>query len=201
MKTKLALFTFGIISLQCILANSPTWEQWRGPNRNGIIEDQSFEWPKNLKGIEKVWNKTLAEGYSSPIITTDKVFTVETKDKTYEITRAFDRKTGKQLWETSWEGAMKVPFFARKNGSWVRSTPVYDDGTLYVGGIRDVLVALDAQTGKEKWKIDFVKTEKSTVPTFGFVSSPVILGEYLYIQAGAQVVKLKCSDGKKVWEQ
>ena len=199
MKTKLALFTFGIISLQCILANSPTWEQWRGPNRNGIIEDQSFEWPKNLKGIEKVWNKTLAEGYSSPIITTDKVFTVETKDKTYEITRAFDRKTGKQLWETSWEGAMKVPFFARKNGSWVRSTPVYDDGTLYVGGIRDVLVALDAQTGKEKWKIDFVKTEKSTVPTFGFVSSPVILGDHLYIQAGAQVVKLKCSDGKKVW--
>ena len=101
MKTKLALLTLGIISIQSILANSPTWEQWRGPNRNGIIEDQSFEWPKNLKGIEKVWNKTLAEGYSSPIITTDKVFTVETKDKTYEITRAFDRKTGKQLWETS----------------------------------------------------------------------------------------------------
>ena len=94
---------------------------------------------------------------------------------------------------------MKVPFFARKNGSWVRSTPVYDNGTLYVGGIRDVLVALDAKTGKEKWKIDFVETEKSTVPTFGFVSSPVILNDFLYIQAGAQVVKLRCSDGKKVW--
>ena len=58
MKTKLALITFGIISVQCIFANSSTWEQWRGPNRNGIVEDQSFEWPKNLKGIEKVWSKS-----------------------------------------------------------------------------------------------------------------------------------------------
>ena len=74
MKTKLALITFGIISVQCIFANSSTWEQWRGPNRNGIVEDQSFEWPKNLKGIEKVWSKSLAEGYSSPIITEDKVY-------------------------------------------------------------------------------------------------------------------------------
>jgi outer membrane protein assembly factor BamB len=37
------------------------------------------------------------------------------------------------------------------------------------------------------------------VPTFGFVSSPVIDQDYLYVQAGAQVVKLKCSDGSKVW--
>ena len=201
MKTKLALITFGIISVQCIFANSSTWEQWRGPNRNGIVEDQSFEWPKNLKGIEKVWSKSLAEGYSSPIITEDRVFTVETKDKTYEITRAFDRKTGKQLWETSWEGAMKVPFFARKNGSWVRSTPVYDNGTLYVGGIRDVLVALDAKTGKEKWKIDFVKTEKSTVPTFGFVSSPVILGDHLYIRLELRWSNLNALTAKRYGEQ
>lgn len=141
----------------------------------------------------------MSEGYSSPIITDKMVFTVETKDKTNEIVRSFDRSTGKQLWEKSWEGSMKVPFFARKNGSWVRSTPVYDKGTLYIGGIRDVLVALDGQTGEEKWRVDFVEREKSTVPTFGFVSSPVIDQDYLYVQAGAQVVKLKCSDGSKVW--
>ena len=199
MKTLFALFCLGILSLSSILANSSTWEQWRGPNRNGIIEDQSFDWPTNLETIEKVWNKSLGEGYSSPIITENFVFTVETKDKTYEIARAFDRKTGKQLWEKSWEGSMKVPFFARKNGSWIRSTPVYDKGTLYVCGIRDVLVAIDGQTGKEKWRVDFVKTEKSTVPTFGFVSSPVVLDDYLYVQAGAQVVKIDCSNGKKVW--
>ena len=94
---------------------------------------------------------------------------------------------------------MKVPFFARKNGSWVRSTPIYSKGTLYVGGIRDVLIAIDGQTGKEKWRVDFVAQEKSRVPTFGFVSSPIISNDHLYVQAGAQIIKIKCSDGSKVW--
>jgi outer membrane protein assembly factor BamB len=194
--TRLALV---FLIIQCSYANTPTWEQWRGPNRNGIFEDQSFEWPSNLKGVKKLWHKPISEGYSSPIITDEIVFTVETKAKADEIVRAFDRKSGKQLWEKSWKGSMKVPFFARKNGSWVRSTPVYDKGTLYIGGIRDILVALDGQTGEEKWRVDFVEREKSTVPTFGFVSSPVIDQDFLYVQAGAQVVKLKCSDGSKVW--
>ena len=39
------------------------------------------------------------------------------------IFQAYDRKTGEKVWETRWDGAMKVPFFAAKNGSWIRSTP------------------------------------------------------------------------------
>ena len=144
----IALLTLSSISL---FSAPITWEQWRGPNRDGKIADSEFAWPKNLKGIKKEWRKELSEGYSSPIVATDRVFTVETKNKANEITRAFDRKSGKQIWELSWKGSMKVPFFARKNGSWVRSTPIYSKGTLYVGGIRDVLVAIDGQTGKEKW--------------------------------------------------
>ena len=192
----IALLTLSSISL---FSAPITWEQWRGPNRDGKIADSEFAWPKNLKGIKKEWRKELSEGYSSPIVATDRVFTVETKNKANEITRAFDRKSGKQIWELSWKGSMKVPFFARKNGSWVRSTPIYSKGTLYVGGIRDVLVAIDGQTGKEKWRVDFVAKEKSTVPTFGFVSSPIISNDHLYVQAGAQIVKIKCSDGSKVW--
>ncbi|MEC7357370.1 MAG: PQQ-binding-like beta-propeller repeat protein [Verrucomicrobiota bacterium] len=182
-----------------ILSAPITWEQWRGPNRDGKITNSDFVWPGNLKGIKKEWQNKLSESYSSPIVTADTVFTVETKNKSDEITRAFDRKSGKQIWELSWKGAMKVPFFARKNGSWVRSTPIYSKGTLYVGGIRDVLIAIDGKTGKEKWRIDFVAQEKSTVPTFGFVSSPIISNDHLYVQAGAQIVKIKCSDGSKVW--
>ena len=192
------IFAF-LISVVPLLSGPQTWEQWRGPSRDGRILDETSKWPSDLSGVETTWRKELNEGYSSPIVTTDLVFTVETKDKSDEIVRAFDRKSGKKLWEKSWEGSMKVPFFARKNGSWVRSTPVYSNGTLYVGGIREVLVAIDGKTGKEKWRIDFVKREKSGVPTFGFVSSPLVEGDFLYIQAGAEVAKIRCSDGKKIW--
>jgi outer membrane protein assembly factor BamB len=194
-----AIISILLFSITHALSNPQAWEQWRGPSRDGKILDQKTKWPADLSGIKTQWRKELSEGYASPIVTSERVFTVETKNKSDEIVRAFDRSTGKQLWEKSWKGAMKVPFFARKNGSWVRSTPVYSNGTLYVGGIRDVLVAIDGKTGKEKWRVDFVKREKTIVPTFGFVSSPLVEGDFLYVQAGAEVVKINCSDGTKVW--
>ena len=77
------------------------------------------------------------------------MFTTETKDKKFEVVTAFDRKTGKELWRAQWEGAMTVPFFAKANGDWIRATPACDGESLFVAGMRDVLVCLDAQTGKE----------------------------------------------------
>ncbi len=98
-----------------------------------------------------------------------------------------------------WPGAMSVPFFAASNGSWIRATPAFDGDSLFVAGMRDVLVSLDARTGKENWRVDFVKEFKSPLPTFGFVSSPLLDGESLYVQAGASLVKLDKTTGKVIW--
>lgn len=110
-----------------------------------------------------------------------------------------DRKTGKILWQQEWEGAMSVPFFAASNGSWIRATPAYDDGRLYVAGMRDVLVCLNAKNGDVIWKIDFPKETGSTVPTFGFVCSPLIDGNNLYVQAGGALCKIDKKTGKLIW--
>ena len=74
-----------------------------------------------------------------------------------EIVRALDRKTGRELWRTEWPGSLSVPFFAKTNGDWIRSTPACDGESLYVAGIRDVLVCLDVATGAVRWRIDFPK--------------------------------------------
>ena len=129
-----------------------------------------------------------------------KVFTVETKDKKSEIVRAFDRKTGKQIWDNDWAGSMRVPFYAAKNGSWVRSTPATDGKTLFVGGMRDILVAIDVETGKEKWRRDYPSEEKTPLPSFGFVSSPLLDDDHIYVQVGTAMRKIKKSDGKTVWQ-
>ena len=68
-----------------------------------------------------------------------------------------------------------------------------------MAGIRDVLVALDIETGTEKWRIDFVEELETPVPTFGYVSSPLIDGEYIYVQAGASVIKIDKQSGDIVW--
>jgi outer membrane protein assembly factor BamB len=189
-----------------ILASSalaaPDWLQWRGPTRDGQIHHGAAPWPDHLtkENFKKLWTVDLAEGYSSPIVSGNRIFTVETLQKKDEIVRAFDRKTGKQLWEYAWKGSMKVPFFAAKNGSWVRSTPACDGKTLFVGGMRDVLVALDVATGKERWRVDFPKQEGTPMPQFGFASSPSLDQDHLYVQAGSALRKLRKSDGKTVWK-
>ena len=175
------------------------WPQWRGPTRDGIVGGPA--WPDTLKGktLQPVWRVEVGEGYPGPVVAADRVFVAETKGGKEEVVRALDRETGKQLWEHSWEGAMSVPFFARSNGSWIRATPAYDGESLYVAGIRDVVVCIDAGNGKERWRADLRARHATIVPAFGFVCSPLIDGDSVYVQAAASFVKLDKQTGKTLW--
>jgi outer membrane protein assembly factor BamB len=115
------------------------------------------------------------------------------------VVRALDRKTGKELWSTNWQGAMKVPFFAKSNGDWIRSTPAWDGDSLYVAGMRDVLVCLDAGSGAIRWRKDFPAELKTEIPAFGFVCSPLVTSNALFVQAGGGVVRLDKKSGDIRW--
>jgi outer membrane protein assembly factor BamB len=176
------------------------WPQWRGPTRDGVAAGPA--WPDKLGGdaLKQLWRiENLGPSYSGPVVSADRVFTTQTVDKKTEVVTAHDRKTGKELWRASWEGSIAVPFFAAKNGSWIRSTPAYDGKALYVAGIKDLLVALDGQTGKELWRFDFVKEFAAPPPEFGFVCSPLVDDTGVYVQAGASFVKLDKKAGKVLW--
>ncbi len=185
--------------VQAVSGEQPPWPQWRGPTRDGQIG--TGNWPDRLSGdsLRSLWRMPLGPGYSGPIVSDSLVFTVETKDKKREVVRALDRKTGEQRWEAAWDGALSVPFFAKSNGDWVRSTPAFDGESLYVAGMRDVLVCLDARTGETRWQVDFVKELGSPVPAFGFVCSPLVDGSHVYVQAGAALCKLDKRTGKILW--
>ena len=180
-------------------AEPALWPQWRGPTRDGQIS--GAVWPEKLdtNHLQRAWSVELGPSYSGPIVSADCVFTTETKDKKLEVVTAFDRKTGKQVWRTQWDGAVSVPFFAKSNGDWIRSTPALDGDRLYVAGMRDVLVCLDTRDGKEVWSKDFVKELGAPLPDFGFVSSPLVDGDSVYVQAGASFARLNKATGEILW--
>jgi outer membrane protein assembly factor BamB len=180
-------------------AVSAEWLQWRGPARDGHITGAVWPGALGTNHLRETWRVELGPSYSGPIVAGDRVFTTETKDKKFEVVTALDRTTGKELWRSQWEGAMSVPFFARANGDWIRSTPACDGESLFVAGMRDVLVCLDAATGKERWRFDFVKQLEAPPPDFGFVCSPLVEGDAVYVQAGASFVKLNKRTGEIVW--
>jgi outer membrane protein assembly factor BamB len=180
-------------------AKGADWSQWRGPNRDGQVDGP--EWPDSLgtNHLQVVWRVELGPSYSGPVVSAERVFTTETQNKKFELVTAYDRSTGKALWQAKWEGALSVPFFAKSNGDWIRSTPALDGDRLYVAGMRDVLVCLDARDGKEIWRKDFVKELEAPVPDFGFVCSPMVDGDSVYAQAGASFVRLNKTNGQVVW--
>jgi outer membrane protein assembly factor BamB len=175
------------------------WPQWRGPSRDGMVA--GTEWPDQLAGdkLERQWRVSLSPSYSGPIVASDRVFVTETQDRKLEIVRALDRSTGEQLWQARWEGSLSVPFFAKSNGDWIRSTPACDGERLYVAGMRDVLVCLATDSGKELWRADFVEKLDTRTPAFGFVSSPLVIGDHVFVQAGAGFVKLDKRSGEIIW--
>jgi outer membrane protein assembly factor BamB len=201
-RLRLPLATFLTATLiLAVGANSEAseWPQWRGPARDGQFNGPT--WPEQLdtNHLRQLWRVELGPSYSGPIVAGDRVFTTESKDKQFEVAIAFDRATGKEIWRVEWEGALSVPFFAKSNGDWIRATPACDGESLFVAGMRDVLVCLDAQTGQERWRFDFVKKLEAPVPDFGFVCSPLVDGEAVYVQAGASFVKLNKSTGEVIW--
>lgn len=201
--TRLRCIAIGVtisMHLPCALAaGDANWPQWRGPNRDCYVAAGSAPWPKSLDSLEQQWRVELGPSYSGPIVWGDRIFVTETKDETYEVVRALERATGRQLWKTQWEGSMSVPFFARDNGDWIRSTPACDGASLYVGGMRDMLVCLNIADGAIRWKLDFPALLGSDNPGFGLVCSPLIDGDSLYIQAANSVLRIDKRNGKVLW--
>ena len=176
------------------------WPQWRGPNRDGQIGSQP--WPSSLdeKVLSKSWSLPLGPSYSGPIVVGNRVFVTETVNQANEIVRALDRETGDELWKVEWVGALKVPFFARENGSWIRSTPACDGQHLFVLGIRDVLVCLDVESGEEVWRCDFGERLQTPLPSFGAVCSPILDGDSVIVQVGSSAVRINKESGEVEWK-
>ncbi|MGL4463747.1 MAG: PQQ-binding-like beta-propeller repeat protein [Planctomycetia bacterium] len=182
-------------------AEPAVWTQWRGPTRTSFVADVGPAWPDSLDDSTwtQRWRVDLGPGYSGPIVAADRVFVTETVDKKTEVVHALNRADGTKLWRADWEGSLSVPFFAKANGDWIRATPTLADGALYVGGIRDLLVALNSADGKEKWRVDFVDRYKTPPPAFGFVCSPLVDAGAIYTQAGGALVKLDAATGESKW--
>lgn len=208
MNARLPSAAGGLVVLGAFLLTGPAaqseltptdWPQWRGPSRDGQVGGPP--WPASLVQTppKKMWRIDLGPSYSGPIVWSNLVFTTETVGKATEAVQAFDRATGKTVWRKEWAGAMSVPFFAKSHGDWIRATPACDGESLFVAGMRDVLVCLDASTGQERWRYDFVNQLKTELPAFGFVCSPLVDGEAVYVQAGASLAKLNKRTGELIW--
>ena len=65
--------------------------------------------------------------------------------------------------------------------------------------MRDHLVCLDAATGERVWDVDFMSRDDTPLPAFGFVCSPLVTDDHVYVQAGGAFAKLDKRTGETLW--
>ena len=206
MTLRLAAFFFfcPIFSALALARQDSGWTQWRGSNRDSVVKQ---DWPERLdsSNLTQLWSKPFGPSYSGPIVFGNTVITTESRDRKTEVVTALDSQTGEIKWTQSWPGSMTVPFFAARNGSWIRSTPATDGKRVYVAGMLGRFVCLDLSSGKEIWSLDLPKKYGVPREDFGHVCSPLIVDpdetvdSYIYLQCCAGFIKLNRLTGEQVW--
>jgi outer membrane protein assembly factor BamB len=161
-------FIFGILIL-CIpvICYTQDLPQWRGENRDGKVTGFNVpqKWPDELK---QNWKVNVGFGDASPVLAGDRLY-VFTRQGNNEILRCLDAKSGKELWNNSYEaGAVTGPATSHPGP---RSTPTVAEGKIVTLGVNGIISCMDENTGKVLWQ----KTEYTDgVPQYFTGMSPIV---------------------------
>ena len=167
------------------------WQQFRGPNRDGISKETAWN-PKALEGGAKVlWKASVGAGWSSMSICGDKVFVMGWKDD-QDTVYALNVKDGKEAWKYSYP----CPKCSYEGP---RATPVTDGKVVYSLSHAGDLFCLAIKDGAVVWKKNIVSEFGAQLPKWNLAGSPVIQGDLLLLNAGESGMALNRTTGEKVW--
>lgn len=199
-------FTALLVAAGCgvTLLAADNWPRFRGPAQNGTSPQAGLlqTWPE--KGPDIVWNVPIGPGFSGIAVDDKKLVTMfgdGPEDNRQEYLAAYQLKNGKELWRLALGKE-----FVNEFGNGPRSTPSLADGKVVALSSYGRLVCVALKNGKILWEKDLVKDhENTTVPRFGFSSSPLIDGGNVLIDLPGQkengYLALSLTDGKEQWRK
>ena len=197
-RSALALAAAAVAGLT--LAASPAtvgWPQWRGPNRDGVSTETGLlrAWPAS--GPALAWKASgLGSGFSSVSVAKGRVFTMGDVDGAQHVI-ALSAADGKKLWAAK----VGAPWVDQYGGP--RGTPTVDGDLVYAIGTGGDLVAVEAATGKERWRKNLSSDFGGRMSTmWTWSESPLVDGDRVVVTPGASNALLAALDkrtGKEIW--
>jgi outer membrane protein assembly factor BamB len=192
---KRAILLINAIILTIIL-NAQNNTQWRGENRNGIFKESGLmkKWP--AAGPNLLWHfDQLGDGHTSAAVTSDRIYATGMKGGQGYVF-AFDLD-GKLLWSAE--------YGMEWTESWpgVRTTPVVNEGKIYIESGFGKVVCMDASSGKIIWAVNLIIEYGALNITWGFTENLLIDGNKLFCTPGgkeANVLALDKNTGKLLWK-
>ena len=176
------------------------WPWWRGPTLDNVSRDKAAatRWSRTEN---VVWRTPVpGRGHSSPILWGDRLF-LTTADEAAQTQRvlAFDRKTGKPLWDT----VAHTGGFEKKHekNSHASATPACDGERVYSAFVNSAALHVTATDldGKVVWQQKAGPYDSQ----HGYGSSPVLYRQRVIVVAdsmkGSFMAALDRATGKTVW--
>ena len=180
-------------------ASASDWPQFRGPARDGISAETGWlaAWP--AEGPKVLWHAPVGVGFSAVSVAGGRVYTLGAKDKN-ETVWCLKADTGEVVWKDT---TRFEELDAAHPGP--RSTPTVEGDRVYTLGNAGRLAACDAASGKVAWAVDLYKDLRGKAPRHGYNSCPLILGDRLVVEAGADdgnasIVAFDKTTGKLLWK-
>ena len=133
------------------------WARWRGPSGQGLVSGSGYV--DTWSGTQNVaWKTPLTgSGNSSPIVWGNRIFlTAATDNGARPSLLAFDRATGKQVWEAVVPAG--DPGRTHDKNGFASATAATDGQRVYASFGSRGLMAVD-MTGKQAWHVELGRIE------------------------------------------
>lgn len=180
------------------------WPWWRGPTRDGVARDSGA--PVKWSATDNVaWKAAVpGRGHSSPTVVGSLVV-MQTADETAKIQSvvAFDRKTGRKLWQTTINTGGFPDRIHRKN-THASPTVAADGSRLFAVSYHHQGIHVTGlnMSGKILWQ-KHVGPFRPDQYKNGYAASPIVHGRNLIVLAecddSSYMVSLDRATGKQVW--
>jgi outer membrane protein assembly factor BamB len=177
---------------------APQWTQWGGPNRNFQTTATGLKtWPAT--GPKVVWKRPLGEGYSSPSVENNVLYTMYGRPRE-EVVLAADARTGKTLWEQT--NPMTFRSEAPEQGNGPYATPLIVGDRVFTAGVAGRLQCFDKKSGKVLWTQQLWDDHGGSRLMYGYSSSPIAFRDLAIVPVGGKgksVMAFKQADGSVAW--
>lgn len=177
------------------------WPQWRGIDRNAMINDPSLLKSLPEGEIPKKWTAAVGPGYSGPTIADGLVYLTDRSPDDVRATErilCFRATDGKLVWQHEYPVQYKIGYEA----SGPRASVTIEGGRAFAVGGMGMFHCLEADSGQVLWARDLNDQYKIDMPNWGITTAPLVYRDRVIQVAGgpgACLVALDVKTGEEIW--
>lgn len=170
------------------------WPQWRGPNGDGISHEGGWLAEFEAEPSPIAWQREIGVGYAAVSVSNGRLYTAGWNDEQSTI-YCLDARTGNEIWTHTYA----IKRYNKLHEGGPGATPAVDGDRVYALSREAELFCLDAKSGAEKWSIRLTDKLGITLPSWAFTGSPMIAGDWLYLDVG-KIIAVEKTRGHLIWQ-